>query len=55
MEAVGTGMAILLDGRKISGSHFLDVVEGAPLSFENMTVRLMSEHDILTGSKCVPI
>lgn len=46
MEAIGTGMAILLDGRKISGSNLLDVVDGAPLSFENMTVHLMSEHDI---------
>lgn len=46
MEAVGSGMAILLDGRKISGSNLLEVVDGAPLSFENMTIHLMSEHDI---------
>ena len=46
MEAVGTGMAILLDGRRITNSNLLEVVEGAPLSIENMTLHLMSEHDI---------
>ncbi|ACU08628.1 Cyanophycinase [Flavobacteriaceae bacterium 3519-10] len=46
MEAVGTGMGILLDGRRITNSNLLEVVEGAPLSIENMTLHLMSEHDI---------
>lgn len=46
MEAIGPGMAILLDGRKITNSNLLDVVDGAPLSIENMTLHLMSEHDI---------
>ncbi len=46
MEAIGPGMAILLDGRQISASNLLDVVQGAPLSIENMTLHLMSEHDI---------
>lgn len=46
MEAIGSGMAILLDGRKISKSNLLEVKDGAPLSFENMTLHLMSEHDL---------
>jgi len=46
MEAIGPGMAIILDGRSISKSNLLDVVAGAPLSIENMTLHLMSQHDI---------
>ncbi|MBF6610820.1 MAG: cyanophycinase [Chryseobacterium sp.] len=46
MEAIGSGMAVLLDGRNITNSNLLDVVDGAPLSIENMTLHLMSEHDI---------
>ena len=46
MEAIGPGMAILLDGRTISKSNLLEVVTGAPLSIENMTLHLMSQHDI---------
>lgn len=46
MEAVGSGMAILLDGRKISNTNLLDIADGEPLSVENMTLHLMSEHDI---------
>jgi len=46
MEAIGSGMAILLDGRRITNSNLLEVVDGAPLSIENMTLHLMSEYDI---------
>lgn len=46
MEAIGSGMAVLLDGRNIISSNLLDVVDGAPLSIENMTLHLMSEHDL---------
>lgn len=46
IEAIGTGMAILLDGRRITHSNLLEVVDGAPLSIENMTLHLMSEHNI---------
>src|SRR5690606_40586361 len=43
MEAIGPGMAIILDGRTISKSNLLEVVTGAPLSIENMTLHLRSE------------
>lgn len=46
MEAIGSGMAVLLDGRKITNSNLLDCVNGAPLSIENMTLHLMGEYDI---------
>ncbi|TXF79473.1 cyanophycinase [Chryseobacterium sp.] len=46
MEAVGPGMAILLDGRSITESNLLDVIKGAPLSFSNMTMHLMSQTDV---------
>ncbi|MBW8361226.1 MAG: cyanophycinase [Kaistella sp.] len=46
MEAVGPGLAILLDGRSITDSNLLDVINGAPLSIENMTMHLMSQTDI---------
>jgi len=51
MEAVGSGAAILLDGREISKSNLMEVVNGAPLSIENMTLHLMSEHDIFDLEK----
>ncbi len=51
MEAIGPGMAIILDGRSISQSNLLEVVTGAPLSIENMTLHLMSQHDIFNLKK----
>lgn len=51
MKAIGSGMAILLDGRKITQSNLLEVVNGAPLSVENMTLHLMSEYDIFDLKK----
>ena len=46
MEAVGPGMAILLDGNSITKSNLNEVIDGAPLSIENMTLHLMSEKDV---------
>ncbi|WP_233701864.1 hypothetical protein [Kaistella treverensis] len=51
MEAIGSGAAILLDGRDVSKSNLMEVVNGAPLSIENMTLHLMSKHDIFDLEK----
>lgn len=51
MEAMGPGMAIILDGRTISQSNLLEIVTGAPSSIENMTLHLMSQHDIFNLKK----
>jgi cyanophycinase len=46
MEAVGEGMAILVDGRHITNSNLLDIDKGKPLSIENMTLHVMSQTDV---------
>lgn len=51
MEAIGPGMAIILNGRSISQSNLLEIVTGAPLSIEKMTLHLMSQHDIFNLKK----
>lgn len=51
MEAIGPGMTIILDGRSISQSNLLEIVTGAPSSIENMTLHLMSQHDIFNLKK----
>ena len=42
---------ILTSASSISQSNLLEVVTGAPLSIENMTLHLMSQHDIFNLKK----
>ncbi|WP_027377337.1 cyanophycinase [Kaistella palustris] len=46
MEAVGPGMAIIIDGLTISNSNLLDIHEGAPLSISDLTLHVMSKTDV---------
>ncbi|HEU4497295.1 MAG TPA: cyanophycinase [Flavobacterium sp.] len=46
MEAIGTGVAILVDGRSIKNTNLLDIKERAPISIENMVLHVMSDGDI---------
>jgi cyanophycinase len=45
MEALGTGLVILVDGRKITDTNITDVDMGEPISIKNMIVHVMSEGD----------
>jgi cyanophycinase len=45
MEAIGSGLTILVDGRYISETNIYDVEIGAPVSIDNLRVHVMSLHD----------
>lgn len=45
MEALGTGLVILVDGRQIRDTNITDVSLGAPISIENLVVHVMSMND----------
>lgn len=46
MEAIGSGMVILVDGRNITDTNLTDVELGQPVSISNMTVHTMSAGDV---------
>lgn len=46
MEAIGSGMTILIDGREIKESNLTQVEIGQPLSISRLTVHVMSKYDI---------
>ncbi|NEU08932.1 cyanophycinase [Flavihumibacter sp. R14] len=45
MEAIGSGLTILVDGRYISETNIYDVDMGAPVSIDNLRVHVMSIFD----------
>lgn len=45
MEAIGSGLVILVDGRKIKNTNITDVAMGEPISISNMIVHVMSQFD----------
>ena len=45
MEAIGSGLIILVDGRKMVETNIYDVEMGAPVSIENLKVHVMSIYD----------
>src|SRR5690606_38522490 len=55
MEAIGSGLVILVDGRKIKNTNITDVAMGEPISISNMIVHVMSQYDTydLTNSEMV--
>lgn len=46
MEAIGSGMVILVDGRKMSDTNLTDVQMGQPVSINNMIVHVMCDGDV---------
>jgi cyanophycinase len=46
MEAIGSGMVILVDGRKMLDTNLTDVQMGQPVSINNMIVHVMSDGDV---------
>ncbi|MBL0913376.1 MAG: cyanophycinase [Bacteroidia bacterium] len=45
MEAIGSGLVILVDGRKIKNTNLTDVAMGEPVSIENLIVQVLSKGD----------
>lgn len=45
MEAIGSGLVILVDGRKIKNTNLTDVALGEPVSIENLVVHVLSKFD----------
>lgn len=46
MEAIGSGMVILVDGRHMADTNLTDVEMGQPVSIKNMVVHVMSDGDV---------
>jgi cyanophycinase len=46
MEAIGSGMVILVDGRHMADTNLTDVEMGQPVSIQNMVVHVMCDGDI---------
>lgn len=45
MEAIGSGLVILVDGRNIKDTNITQVEIGVPISIKNLVVHVMSKHD----------
>lgn len=45
MEAIGSGLTILVNGRKMAETNIYDVEMGSPVSIKNMRVSVMSIYD----------
>jgi cyanophycinase len=45
MEAIGSGLVILVDGRNIKDTNITEVEMGAPISIKNLIVHVMSQYD----------
>jgi len=46
MEGIGSGLVILVDGRKIKNTNLTDVSMGEPVSIENLIVHVLSKGDV---------
>ncbi|HZG00839.1 MAG TPA: hypothetical protein VEY71_07545, partial [Chitinophagales bacterium] len=46
MEAIGSGMVVVVDGHNIRHSNIADVPEGTPLSIENLVVHFMAQRNL---------
>lgn len=45
MEAIGSGMVVIVDGHNIKNSNIADISEGSPISIDNLIVHFMSKGD----------
>ncbi len=46
MEAIGSGLVILVDGRSIRDTNITDVAIGTPISIEHLVVHVMAMNDL---------
>lgn len=45
MEAIGSGLVIIVDGRQIKNTNITEVAIGSPVSIENITIHVLSMYD----------
>ena len=45
MEAIGSGMIIIIDGHNIRHTNIADLADGSPISVENIIVHFMAKGD----------
>jgi cyanophycinase len=43
MEAIGSGMVIIIDGTNIGYSNIADISDGSPISYENLKVHMLAK------------
>lgn len=55
MEAIGSGMIIIIDGHEIKHSNIADLADGCPISIENLKVHFLAKGDkfILSSRKYI--
>ena len=46
MEAIGSGLVILVDGRQIKDTNLTRVEMGTPISIKNLVVHVLSQYDV---------
>ena len=46
MEAIGSGLVILVDGRHVKDTNLTEVELGQPISIKNLVVHVMSMYDL---------
>lgn len=51
MEAIGSGLVILVDGKKIKNTNITEVQLGQPVSIENLVVHVLSQFDMFDLEK----
>ena len=45
MEAIGSGLVILVDGREVKDTNLTQVELGQPISINHLVTHVMSNHD----------
>ena len=45
MEALGSGLVILVDGREIKDTNLTEVELGQPISISHLVTHVLSKHD----------
>ena len=43
MEAIGSGMIVIIDGHNIKHSNIADLADGSPISIENLVVHFLAK------------
>ena len=51
MQAIGSGMVVIVDGHDIKHSNIADLPEGTPFSIENLKVHFMASGDMYIVSE----
>ncbi len=57
LEAIGSGMILIIDGHNIKASNIADIADNKPISIENMIVHFLAKGNkyILSERKYIPI